>query len=274
MAGSCIQPSTPLAGVDRPGDDDQAAALLAHPFFQQVRSGRRRAPANRDRRPRRSRSRTFPRAWRGSRRESCRPPATCPACPIAAARRPWSSGRGRTGCGGTDTRAWGRRPATGRGSCGRRFRCRLRGALSAGLRSDSAATGCGNASVRRPGSSGVSSNFTGTTSPSPPSVTCRLSINSPAPCRAASAPSAGGPRKHLHRDHLAGHPLGLHVAGHRVMIARIGPGRHDQIAHGHVGRLPVGAQADGEDGDFGFLGQLDGRRRARRPHSARRRSAG
>ena len=76
--------------------------------------------------------------------------------------------------------------------------------------------------------------------------------------RAPAASPAGGPRQDLHRDRLARHALGLHVAGHRVMIAGIGAGRHGQIADGHVGRLAVGAEPDGEDGNLGFLGQLDG----------------
>ena len=42
------------------------------------------------------------------------------------------------------------------------------------------------------------------------------------------------------------------------MVAGIGAGRHDQIADGHVGRLAVGTQSDGEDGNLRFLGQLDG----------------
>ena len=50
-------------------------------------------------------------------------------------------------------------------------------------------------------------------------------------------PGSGGTRKNLHRDHLARHVPGLEIAGHRVAVARICPGRHGQIADAHVGRL-------------------------------------
>ena len=70
---------------------------------------------------------------------------------------------------------------------------------------------------------------------------------------------AGRPRQHLHRNRFAGHPLGLEVAGHRVMVAGIRPGRRRQIADGDFDRLPVRSEPDGVDGDFRFLGERDGR---------------
>ncbi len=87
---------------------------------------------------------------------------------------------------------------------------------------------------------------------------CRTLRVPDVPHAACAGYVAGGPRQDLHRHRLSRHPLGLKIAGHRVMVAGIGPGRHDQVAHGHVGRLAVGAEADGEDGDFRLLGQFDG----------------
>ena len=72
---------------------------------------------------------------------------------------------------------------------------------------------------------------------------------------------AGRPRRQLDGHRAAGQLLRLQIAGDRETVARIGPGGSHEIADADVGRPAIGADADGEDGNLGVAGGVDGRLR-------------